>query len=149
VKIDEGDPVAVEIDFLAGEYGGTDNVHRHQLVQGDLKARKAWGCELPLKYHTPISVKGKMPSGATNKVQMNLSDVVPFIVMNGMALYGRLSGKDAWDIYFCIRNYKGGIEGLAAEFQHVLENKLVQEGLGKVRAKFMSVDAVGPIRLPS
>ena len=144
VKIDEGEPVVVQIDFLAGEYGGTGKTHRHQVVQQDLKARKARGCELAFEYHTQITVEGRMPGGAVNKVQVNLSDVVPFLVMKGMALYGRLKEKDAWDIYFCVRSHQGGIEGLAKEFEPVSQNKLVQEGLGKIRAKFVSVDDVGP-----
>jgi hypothetical protein len=144
VTVDEGGPLVVEVDFLAGEYGGSDKDHRHQVVQEDLRARKARGCELALKYHTQITVEGKMPGGALNKVHANLSDVVPFIVMKGMALYDRLNEKDAWDIYFCVRSHKGGIEGLAGEFEPVLENRLVQEGLGKIRAKFTSVDGVGP-----
>jgi len=144
VEIDEGSPVVVEIDFLAGEYGGSETRHRHQDVQGDLKARKTRGCELALEYHTQITVEGQMPGGAVNKVQVNLSDVVPFIAMKGMALYGRMKEKDAWDIFFCVRSHPGGIEGLAKEFESVLQNKLVQEGLRKIRAKFASIDGIGP-----
>lgn len=143
VNINDGAQVIVEVNFLAGEYGGIGRKHRHQVVQ-DLKARKVRGCELAFEYRTQITVEGKMPGGAVNKVQMNLSDVVPFIVMKGMALYGRMKEKDAWDIYFCVRNHEGGIEGLAKEFEPVLENKLVQEGLGKIWAKFNSVDGIGP-----
>jgi hypothetical protein len=144
VKIDEGNPITVEVDFLAGEYGGTEKEHRHQVVQGNLKARKARGCELALEHHTQVSVEGKMPGGALNKVQLNLSEVVPFIVMKGMALHGRMKEKDAWDIYFCVSHFEGGIDGLAKEFESVLSNKLVQEGLSKIRAKFLSVDSLGP-----
>jgi len=144
VEIDEGSPVVVEIDFLAGEYGGSETRHRHQDVQGDLKARKTRGCELALEYHTQITVEGQMPGGAVDKVQVNLSDVVPFIAMKGMALYGRMKEKDAWDIFFCVRSHPGGIEGLAKEFESVLQNKLVQEGLRKIRAKFASIDGIGP-----
>lgn len=144
VTIDEGGAVVVQIDFLAGEYGGTGKHHRHQVVQTDLKARKARGCELALQYHTRITVEGRMPGGSVNKVQVNLSDVVPFIVMKGMAIYGRMKEKDAWDIYFCVKKHRRGIEGLAQEFESVLQNKIVQEGLGKIRAKFASADGVGP-----
>jgi hypothetical protein len=144
VSVDDGKPIIVQAEFLAGEYGGTGKKHRHQVVQDNLKARKIRGCELALEYHTEITVEGKMPGGAVNKVQVNLSDVVPFIVMKGMALYGRMKEKDAWDIYFCLRNYEGGFEKLAKEFDPVIKNKLVQEGLEKIRSKFASVDGYGP-----
>ena len=144
VKIDDGDPITVQVDFLAGEYGGVGKEHRHQPLQEDLKARKARGCELALEHHTQVTVEGMMPGGAVNRVQVNLSEVVPFIVMKGMALYGRMNEKDAWDIHFCLKNFEGGIDALAKQFEPVIQNKLVQEGLRKIRAKFVSVDSLGP-----
>ena len=145
VTIGEGAPIVVEVDFLAGEYGGTMKTHRHQTVQNNLKARKARGCELALEHHTTITVEGTMPGGAVNKVQVNLSEVVPFIVMKGMALHDRMKEKDSWDIYFCIKRFPDGATGLAKEFNRVIGNKLVQEGLGKIRAKFTAIDAYGPV----
>jgi hypothetical protein len=140
----DGEPIEVEIDFLAGEYGGTGKKHRHQNVQPDLKARKARGCELALQYRTKIKVKGNMPNGASNEVEVYLSDVVPFIVMKGMALYGRAKEKDAWDIYYCIKHYEGGVRAFAKEFEPLKENKLVFEGLSKMRSKFIALDSIGP-----
>jgi hypothetical protein len=101
VQIDAGAPIDVQVDFLAGEYGGPGKSHRHQKVQ-DMAPRKARGCELALEFNTCITVDGVMPDGARNTVVVHLSDVVPFIVMKGMALYDRKKEKDAWDIYFCV-----------------------------------------------
>lgn len=137
-------PVVVEVDFLAGEYGGAGKNHRHQEIQGDLKARKARGCELAFDYNTRITVTGQMPNGSANSVQLNLSDVVPFLVMKGMALHDRMKEKDAWDIVFCVRRFEGGIEELARAFEPILGHGLVQEGLSKIRSKFSSVDGIGP-----
>jgi hypothetical protein len=64
--------------------------------------------------------------------------------MKAMALSGRLMEKDAWDIYYCVRYYPGGISKLAAEFQPHLENGLVQEALAIIAEKFATPDHVGP-----
>ena len=40
-----------------------------------------------------------MPGGAVNRVQVNLSDVVPFIVMKGMALWKRRKKKKVGPTY--------------------------------------------------
>lgn len=64
--------------------------------------------------------------------------------MKGMAIYDRMKEKDAYDIYYCLEHYPGGTDKLAAEFSLFLENKLVLEGLGKIRGKFSSVEHVGP-----
>lgn len=144
VNIDEGDPITVEIDFLAGEYGGTRKAHRHQKIQDDLLARKTRGCDLALQYNTTIAVEGKMPDGSSNRVEVRVSNLVPFIVMKGMALYDRYEEKDAWDIYFCIKHFSGDVEKLAEQFGPVLTDKIVQEGLAKIRSKFRSLDDMGP-----
>jgi hypothetical protein len=57
-----------------------------------------------------VSVKGKLPDGALDEVQVQVASVVPFLVMKGMALEDRRKAKDAYDIYFVLHNYPGGLE---------------------------------------
>jgi hypothetical protein len=64
--------------------------------------------------------------------------------MKGMALHDRLKEKDAWDIYFCLTNYPGGMDALAHEIAPHLGHGLVREGLLKIAEKFSSPDHVGP-----
>ncbi|MCP4149218.1 MAG: hypothetical protein GY757_15835 [bacterium] len=69
--------------------------------------------------------------------------------MKGMAIWDRYSEKDAYDIYFSIKNYPGGLKILEEHFKPHLSNKLVQEGLGKIRAKFSEIDFPGPVWVAS
>jgi len=139
-----GTPVRVEVDFLAGEYGGTGGSHRTQPVQ-DLRARKARGCDLVFDHTLKVRLSGTMPDGARNEVEIRIAGPVPFLVMKGMAHWSRKNPKDAYDIYWLVRHYPGGIETLQAELGKALPNPLILEGLAKIRSKFGSVDAVGPV----
>jgi hypothetical protein len=56
--------------------------------------------------------------------------------MKGMALDDRLKEKDAWDIYYCLLAYPGGIGALVEEFRPHLSHGLVQEGLKDCQALF-------------
>ncbi len=85
-----------------------------------------------------------MPDGAENEVIIKVASVVPFLVMKGMALWERMKEKDAYDIYFTILNYSGGIDVIAEIFKPVSNNKLVKEGLGKILAKFNNINSIGP-----
>ena len=49
VPFSDRDPIIVEVDLLAGEYGGTGRSHRTQVVQ-DARARKTRGCDLVFDY---------------------------------------------------------------------------------------------------
>jgi len=143
IKYKDGNTYTIEIDFLSGEYSGTGKSHRTQKIQ-DINARKARGCDLVFQDNLTVSIKNPMPDGSLNQISIKLANAIPFLVMKGMALWDRYKEKDAYDIYFIIKNYPGGLEELAKTFKYVKSNKLVQEGLGKILTKFDSIDAVGP-----
>ena len=144
VKTEDGLEYTIQVDFMAGEYGGTGKFHRTQRVQ-DVRARKTRGCDLVFDSNFPIKIRKRIPDGAVNEVSIKVAGVVPFIVMKGMALDDRYKEKDAYDIYFTVSNYPGGIKELAKEFEPLKGNKLVVEGLGKIKSNFVSIDSPGPI----
>ena len=133
----------IEIDLLSGEYGGTRNKRRHQKVQ-DIKARKARGCDLVFSRYTKVTLSGKLPTGAENKVVVKVAGIGPFLVTKGMALDNRLKEKDAFDIYYCIKNFPGGIDVLVEVVKPILMNKLGKEGFNKVKTKFETLNSIGP-----
>lgn len=49
-----------------------------------------------------------------------------FLVMKDMALDDWLKEKDAWNIYYCVRNYPGGLDGLTDELKSHLKHGLVE-----------------------
>jgi hypothetical protein len=135
--------VKVQVDLLAGEYEGTSRGHRHQRVQGIL-ARKARGCDLAFELSTEVRIEGMLPGGAQDTVTVRVASIVAFLVMKGMVMEARMKEKDAWDIYYCLLNYPGGIDALAEEFKTHLHHGLVREGLRKMAGKFSSAKAFGP-----
>lgn len=143
VSVEGSDPVDVEVDLMAGEYGGTGMTRRTQKVQ-DIRARKARGCDLAFDTTVTVTLEGELPDGGQDRVTFKVAGIVPFLVMKGMAMYDRMKEKDAYDIYYCVEHFPGGTDKLAAEFTAFLKNKLVLEGLGKIRGKFASVEHVGP-----
>jgi hypothetical protein len=137
------DGVTIKLDLMAGEYGGTGKSRRHQKIQ-DVKARKARGCDLAFEYFSEVELSGKLPSGAENRVKVKFANIIPFLVTKGMALWERAKEKDAYDIYFCIKHFPGGIKELVKSIAPITSNALVQEGLGKIKSKFESVNSLGP-----
>ncbi len=133
----------VEVDFLAGEYAGTERSHRTQKIQ-DMRPRKARGCDLAFAQVAEVTLSGNLPDGSADSVCVRVASIPSFLVMKAITLAARLKEKDAWDIYYCIRNYPGGIDSLAEEIRPLLENKLVQEALRILAEKFTSPDHIGP-----
>jgi len=139
-----GIPFTVEVDLLAGEYGGTARVHRHQRAQ-DVQARKVRGVDLVFQDPVLKLVHGRLPDGAVNEVTVRIAGVVPFLVMKGMSIWARKEQKDAYDIYYIISHYPSGLDGLVKAFEPYKHYGLVKEGLGKIKSKFGGPENIGPV----
>ena len=143
VKID-GVIYDVDVDILAGMYGGTQEKKRSQHVQG-IKALKATGGNFAFEFAPQtVKVEAERTDGALDVANVNVIAVVPFFVMKTAAM-GRGKAKDAYDLYFLIKHYSGGIEGLAHLFGDYKESKIIQEMKAKLNDKFASPDHAGPV----
>ncbi len=133
----------VDVDILAGMYGGTQPKKRSQHVQG-LKALKATGGNFAFDFPAQkISVEAKRPDGAIDIANVSVVAVVPYIIMKTAAM-GRGKAKDAYDIYFIIKHYAGGVKQLAKEFEPVKDKKIVIDAKEKLANKFASQNHAGP-----
>ena len=142
VKVGEQE-IIVQVDFLAGEYAGTGKGHRTQEFE-DMRARKARGCDLVFEMNVEVEFQGTLPGGGKDQAVIRVASVVPFIVMKGMALADRLKEKDAWDLYYCLRHFPGGVEALSEMIRPYIGHGLVREGSEKIAEKFASPEHVGP-----
>ena len=139
----EGIPYDVDVDILAGMYGGTQLKRKSQHVQG-IKALKATGGNLAFDFPPQkIHLEAKRPDGAYDVANVSVVAVVPYLIMKAAAM-GRGKAKDAYDIYFLLKHYRGGVRKLAKEFQPAENRKLVQEMKEKLAGKFASINHAGP-----
>jgi hypothetical protein len=138
--------IEVEIDFLAGEYEGTGKRRRTQRVQ-DMRPRKARGMDLIFDFPEKIVIYGKLPEGGDDSTTIQVASIPAFLVTKAMAMRSRLKEKDAWDIYYCVRNFPGGVDALIQGFHPYLDHGLVEEAIGILAEKFSSPEAVGPVHV--
>lgn len=139
----DGEKYDVDVDILAGMYGGTQQKKRSQHVQG-IKALKATGGNFAFAYNPQkIQVEAKRPDGAYDTAHINVIAVVPYFVMKTAAL-GRGKSKDAYDLYFLIKHYRGGIDALAKLFTSSRQTKIIEDMKKKLEEKFASPDHAGP-----
>ena len=105
---------------------------------------EADGCALAFDDPTIVIIDGQMPDERRNRVSIRVASVADFLVMKGFALAGRDKPKDAYDIYFCVKNYPGGPTALAQALRLKLRRKDVRKGLEHIAGKFRSADDFGP-----
>jgi hypothetical protein len=139
---DGGDSILVQVDLLMPRCARTRR-NRPALVAG-LRVQGADAAEIALRNNLRLSVDGNMPDGRPNRVELLVASIPAFLVMKGFALDGRDKPKDAYDIYFSIRNFAGGPAALAEACRPLLGERVVREGYSRIAAKFHSEEAFGP-----
>lgn len=133
----------VDVDILAGMYGGTNELKRSQHVQG-IKALKATGGNFAFEFDPQvIEIEARRPDGAIDVGKVSVIGVVPYIIMKTNAL-GRGKAKDAYDIYFVVKHYDGGVKELSKQFIPIKDKTIVKDALKKLSSKFASIDHSGP-----
>ncbi len=142
IKID-GVSYDVDVDILARMYGGTQSKRRSQHIQG-LKALKATGGNIAFDFPgQKIKIEASRPDGAIDVAHVNVVAIVPYLIMKTAAL-GRGKAKDAYDIYFLIKHYRGGVKKLSLEFKDVVDRNIIKEMKDKLFKKFKTVNHAGP-----
>ena len=139
---DGGGPVPVLVDLLMPRTA-RPSANRPPLVMG-LRVQGVDGGEIALTNPVRLPIDGAMPDGRQNSVSLLVASIPALLVMKGYALDGRDKQKDAYDIYFSVRNYAGGPVALANECAPLLHEPIARKGFMKISAKFRSDRDYGP-----
>lgn len=139
---DGGGPVNVIVDFLMPR--DAEIVRNIPPLISEFAVQRADGADLALRFYQMAAITGPMPEGGTNQVEIAVCSIPALLAMKGHALNGRYKRKDAYDIYYCILNYPGGVEALAEDSRPLLKYTSGAKGYRFIAEKFDSVDGHGP-----
>jgi len=139
---DEGAAIDVIVDFLMPR--DAEIIQNKPPILTEFAVQRADGADLALRFYQMVAIEGPMPMGGTNRVEVAVCSIPALLAMKGFALNGRYKQKDAYDIYYCVRNFPGGIEALADECQPVLATGNGEQGFLHINEKFDVVGGYGP-----
>jgi predicted nucleotidyltransferase len=138
----EGVEKAVKVDLISGQYEGGEKTLAIRV--DELRLNTLRGLDLAFEVSQEIEISGAMPDGTQNTVRARIVRPEGFILIKAFALDERRREKDAYDIHFVLRNYEPDVEGLADRVRPLLSQCLARDGYGILRAKFATLDSVGP-----
>ena len=139
---DGGPPIDVVVDFLMPRRAKIAK-NRPPIID-KFAVIRADGAELALQSYEIIQIDGPMPEGGINRVRIAVASIPALLAMKGFAIDRRLKQKDAYDIYYCVRNFPGGAEALAKACRPMLEHEDSIIGYKYINEKFETVDSLGP-----
>ena len=140
---DGGLPVDVVVDFLMPQRAKFAK-NRPPLIDG-FRVIHASGAGLALQSYETVEIRGEMPGGATNRVKIAVASIPALLAMKGFALDGRYKQKDAYDVYYCVRNFPGGPDALAEACRPLLKHEDAVAGYEHINAKFETINSHGPV----
>jgi hypothetical protein len=137
----------VTVDFLiqpslAGDKGG-----RLRNLEHDFAAIIAPGLKLAFQDHQRVTIEGQTLFGEKATREFWICGVGAFVVLKALAFDGRGENKDAYDLYYVIRNYGGGLDDVVAKLQPLLGDPDTQKALGILRRDLLDPGSVGPRRV--
>jgi len=139
---DGGATITVLVDFLR-PYDAVIEKNRPPIT-ADFATQRAYGANLATRFYEMVAVEGAMPNGGINRVMIAVASIPALLAMKGYALNGRDKPKDAYDVYFSIRNFPGGIDALAQTCKAMMHEKTAIEGFTNIAEKFRTFDDFGP-----
>ena len=139
---DSGPNIDVVIDFLMPRDAVTAG-SAPPLVT-NFAVQRADGADLALRFYQFVAIDGDMPDGVANRVQIAVASIPALLAMKGYAITNRLKRKDAYDIYYCVRNFPGGVEALAEASRPLLELDNAKTGFLHISEKFRHMKDFGP-----
>ncbi len=140
---DGGSPIDVVVDFLMPRSAEIER-NTPPIIDG-FAAQRADGADLAIRFQRLVEIKGRMPEGELNCVEIAVASIPALLAMKGFAIENRLKRKDSYDIYYCIRNFPGGATALAQECHSVLKHLEGERGYRFIADKFATVEGFGPM----
>ena len=137
----------VTVDFLiqpslAGDKGG-----KLRDIEPDFAAIIAPGLKLAFQDRQRVTIDGRTIFGEKAKRDFWICGAGAFVVLKAFAFDGRGENKDAYDLYYVIRNYGTGVDDVVAKLQPLLADAETQKALGILRRDFLDPESVGPRRV--
>ena len=94
-----------------------------------------------------ITLEGYTILGENAKRDVYVCGPGAFVVLKALAFRKRGENKDAYDLYYHIRNYGSSVEDIAEALKPLLHEKKAKEAIKILNDDFTSNDSVGAVRV--
>lgn len=145
-KIEPSGHPKVTVDFVIqaslNEKGGKI---RH--IEKDFAAVITPGLHLAFQDRQRISLAGRTILGEKASREVWVCGPGAFVVLKVLAFGTRGENKDAYDIYYVLRNYGSSVDDLLEHLNRILHEQETQQALKMLRRDFHESDSVGARRV--
>jgi hypothetical protein len=142
-----GDAGTVTLDFLIQPSREGDKPGRLRDLEADFAAIIAPGLRCAFRDRKRVTLQGTTLFGEKATREVWVSDAGAYVVLKALAFDSRGENKDAYDLFYVVRNYGAGVDDVAANLRPLLDDSEAQRALEILQRDFSEPDAVGPMRV--
>lgn len=146
-KITLAADLKVTLDFLIPPSLAADKGGDLRHIQKDLAAVITPGLHLAFQDRQKVSLKGVTLLGEKANRDIWVCGPGAFVVLKALAFDQRGESKDAYDLYFVIRNYGRGVDDVCRCLSPLLKEVQTKKALEILNRDFSQPDGVGPSRV--
>jgi hypothetical protein len=137
----------VTVDFLIETNDAKEHAGKLMNIEGDFAAIIAPGLNLAFKDRQKVTLRGRTILDEEAERDVWVCGPGAFVVLKALAFHLRGENKDAYDLYYVVRNYGGRIADVTACLKPLLSNQTAEAALEYLRSDFSDHEAIGPRRV--
>ena len=144
-KIEKGEKVSV--DFLIPPSLPDDRGGALRNIEPEFAAIIAPGLHLAFQDREPITISGTTITGERATRTVWVCGAGAYVVLKSLALDLRGENKDAYDLYYVVRNFGANVDDVTSRLQPLLGDPAADKAIRILKRDFQEHDGVGPRRV--
>jgi len=137
----------VTVDFLVEPSPGSPARPGSLLsLAPDWAAITTPGLHLAFRNQRSVRLAGRTITGEAAERHMPVCGAGAFVVLKALAFHVRGENKDAYDLFYMLRNYGDGVADVADQLRPLLVDPVAAGALECLRLDFQSPGSIGPRR---
>lgn len=137
----------VTVDFLisptqSGDVGGT-----LRNIEADFAAVIAPGLHLAFRDRRHVPLSGRTIMGEDAARDVWVCGPGAYVVLKALAFASRGENKDAYDLFYVVRNFGSGVEDIAECLRPLLNDPAGSDAMAILRRDFLDHNGLGPRRV--
>jgi len=156
-KNDDGNPTrqrwvitnsgTVTVDFLIPPSREGDRPGKLRDIEPDFAAIIAPGLRCAFRDRQQVTIKGRTLFGEKAERNVWVCGAGAYVVLKALAFDSRGENKDAYDLFYIVRNFGADPEDVVARLKPLLDDEEARKTIDIMRRDFTDPESVGPMRV--
>jgi hypothetical protein len=117
-----------------------------QNLEKDFAAIVAPGVDLAFRDRRVVTLSGTTLMGETASRDVLVCGPGAYVILKALAFDGRGANKDAYDLFYILQYYEGGLDAIAQPIRALAGDVWAKQAIKVLKREFRRIDATGPMR---